>query len=920
MKSRKLWPELRRSLRSYLKSRRGGAMLVGGALMLVSMVSVGSLMSNYAWQEAQWEELRAATRAAISASARQLTADDATTLQEVADDIEVFLESMMACAPGQACLDVTSVVVAKDLQAGDATKLITVQGTFTPSDLWNRGASGSQQTGQQFELTVRADLAFERYEVAVALDVSHSMIFPIPDGSGGQITKMAALKNAMGRIIPALGAPTATTPGSLMVSVVPFASLVNVADTASNTPKASTSGAKPNQTVAKESYVRMLAGAEKNGTALSLAQTLAEARQAASDGTGQWVDTFQRYGVGKDMGPMRSQGLPPELLNDRDWNLRRPPPQTYDVRTQNPAVGFWRADDINFWNGCLMARWGAYWNETARPSGWSLNPDDPDNWPVRSTVPGWSPLGTPLADAPLHLSDAPPDAGNPHSLFTAYSWPDARIALYSDHQLQFAMATMLNANAQVRGDKLGQGRHSNRVGYNLWHIALSQSANSVRGGDIQCPKTPLLPLTKNIPAVKDAISNLQTITVPGRIALGHTGVNETYLVRGLVWSLRTLSPLWKNVWPIDDVLTRPGVSCASGEATGCDTLLKKSIILVVDGRNSTSVLRHSRTRQAYIDSHRRQLEAPDWTFATSLRDRGVLQHDFVCSPFAYRPHCNSASQCTQNLDEYHEAWTKTDEQSFNDYFAQANPALLDPNTKKFKGDVAAQAFKDALPRLLTSAITPVQKRVLGELTPWQLFRGEPLNGGQEFAVDKLFHNPVSNTRENLFKLEGRPTQTLGHCRPTSSFGPYGSVDDQVLISSSSPPYYAPVRDAAPFSISTAFRPGVGKGVPANESNYGERQFYNPTSHPIYGHMRQRLDDWFYEACEIAGQRGVRIHAVYIGQSTNTAQINVLEQCVDKAGGTQGQDDVLATPRANQLDQAFKDLFTVKRRLRLEILN
>ena len=58
----------------YLRSRHGGAMLVASTFVLIIMSTVGGMAMDYAWREAQWAEIRSATRAAI-ASAGQLLDD-----------------------------------------------------------------------------------------------------------------------------------------------------------------------------------------------------------------------------------------------------------------------------------------------------------------------------------------------------------------------------------------------------------------------------------------------------------------------------------------------------------------------------------------------------------------------------------------------------------------------------------------------------------------------------------------------------------------------------------------------------------------------------------------------------------------------------------------------------------------------------
>ena len=909
MKPSQIWLRLRHSVRAYVVSRRGAAMLIGGAFALVFMATVGASMSNYAWHEAQREELNAATRAAVSASARHLADLDVSNPGDVPDNIVEFVESAFVCGGGQGCLTNVAATIADDPTSN--AKLITITGTFAPSDLWVRGnPSGNQQVGQQFSITVRANLDFERYEVALALDTSGSMNRTFV--SGQSKTKMEALKEAMQAIIPAMGAPTATTPGSLMVSMVPFTSMVRVADTSANAPQ---SGSVPKQTRAKESYVRMLAGAVKNGAELNLAQTLAEASAAAADGNGQWVDTFHSYGVGENMGLLRSRGLPSDLLAGTDWGLQGGR-HMEDISSQRPEDGDWEFDEQDFWNGCLMARWGAYWNENARPAGWVA--DDPDNWPATSDAPNWSPLGARLDDTPLHLSDAPPDAGDPHSLFTAYSWPDAWVGGYADSKLQMMMAWMLDKKGRIGGQWLRNT--DDRSGYNHWKRVFG-------GGHVGCQKTPILPLTKDVAEVQSAIANLKPSVNIRSTYLNYGSIVQTYLVRGVVWGLRTLSPLWKNVWPIDDAVPRPGVSCVPGDAGGCEPLLRKSLILVTDGANYVGRFQPSRTADDFYPSIGRNWGPPWESSNDPARLSGI---DPLCS--------HGAKTRTDNrvvgLRKYWDAWKLRDETAFNNYFKNnGEPGLLNPNTGKLDTDVAVEAVGDILKIAFNPPASDPNpdprigaiRGVLARLTPWELFRGEPLAAGQGFAFDKLMalndpNNPSSPS--NVEGFAGRPTQTLGHCRPTSPFGPYGGWDEQILVSSSTTSY-PPVRDAAPFSVS------VSSGIPAHVTNYGEPQDYRHYNsghgrpHPLTQQMLARLDRWFLEACKIVGQRGVRMHAVYIGRTSRQYQlreVNLLEQCVDSAGGDPNARDVLVTPNANELDQAFKSLFAVNRRLQIDIVN
>ena len=60
---------LARPIVAFARSRNGGAMFIGGSLAMLAMASVGGMVSNYGWREAQEEEIDAALRAGVSASA-----------------------------------------------------------------------------------------------------------------------------------------------------------------------------------------------------------------------------------------------------------------------------------------------------------------------------------------------------------------------------------------------------------------------------------------------------------------------------------------------------------------------------------------------------------------------------------------------------------------------------------------------------------------------------------------------------------------------------------------------------------------------------------------------------------------------------------------------------------------------------------
>ena len=848
--------------RTFLSSTKAGGMSIALAFVLMFMGTVGAALSNYAWHEAQWEELESAQRAAVAALG--------PLLGENANDPAVagrLLEYVEAMQPGFDAATPTIVRGADDVIS------VTFGGTFAVDDIWGGGGNVAEAVAPN---TIRVKLEHERYEIAMALDISASMSENMPSGNGGEIRKMRALKQAMEAATDALESTTRNTPGSLMTSVVPFASLVNVADTA-------TAGRTP----AKEGYVRMLAGALENGQPLGIDDVLSRARDDAADGVGQWLDTFHGYGVGEDMGPLRSRGLPKDLLEDKDWNLRRRNvrvPVGEQFGRPNPADREWIVDDKDFWNGCLMARWGAYWNPDARPSGFLANPADGAHWPAKDDVAGWSPAAPTLPDVPLHLSDAPPDRDDPNSLFTAYSWPDASIAVpdedtgpdrdagSADHWLQVAMARLLDP--QPGGIRVGIRSlvREQFIGHNHWN-------RQGGGGDAMCPGAPITPLTDDLTTVGNAIGSLATVegAFKGAVQPDPGGPGATHLVRGLVWALRTVSPLWKPVWQVQDAQARPrpGVTCAQGEAGSCDVLLRKSILLVTDGANAAGSLAPTRLPELVGATEQvRRDRIPEWRQTSG---------DKVCNRMSTR----------HDLAEYHGAWRLAERPDvFNGHFASIIGA-----DDRF--DVVDNGKRQALEHAFRwNQPTGFSVDPLGDFTPWELFRGPEPSASQKIATDMLMAD---------MGLKGRPMRLTGYCGPYSAFGPYGSADDPVLVAHKDDPHILPpVRRVAPFQYPPTPRsPYLPKSGDATYNALGRN-------------MLQLLDNWFLEACALAGQRGVPVNAIYIGNSSYRGagdHIRLLEECVDAAGGDPTKDEVYVTPKADDLKRAFEEQFAVRRNLR-----
>ncbi len=501
--------------------------------------------------------------------------------------------------------------------------------------------------------------------------------------------------------------------------------------------------------------------------------------------------------------------------------------------------GIWAVDDEDFWNGCVMARWGAYWDAQARPPGWSADAADV-NWPTTRAVPGWSPAAAGLpADTPLHFSDAAPDAADPNTLFTAYSYSDARIGSTADHRLQSVMLDLLEPD--------WQGLETATQGDNDW------SVDADRGGASMCPPAPLIPLTEQVDVLRSAIDGLEAIPRHGPF----NGLSANYLHLGVVWGLRTISPLWRDVWQVEDAAARPrpATPCAAGDtAVGCDTDLHKSILIVSDGSNDVGFVARGRQHPPNPpDNARFDQDAlggchPQWlpTYSAAAGERSEDAFNAHFSAFVDTDGHFAAGGMTTVLDAFH---------------ARGDP-LADTPTRR-----------------------SLREHVLTGVTPWQIFRGVDRAG----AIDALL-DP-----DNEFGFSGRPVQLHHFCGWSSVFGAYGRLDDATRVGESGAlpaTLLDPVHGAAPFKVDSGL---------VSQSD-------------IQSGLSGQLDDWLYESCALAGQRRVRINAIYMGPENYPKPLDVLKECVRRAGGDPER-DVYVTPTAQGLANAFTELFTIRRNLR-----
>ena len=720
-----MWVErVARPILAFVRTRKGGAMFIGGSLAMLSMASVGGMMSNYGWREAQEEEIDAALRAGVSASAHFMRGNLTAAEDKIKERVADFMRGLL----GDVTIAKDDITVDHDFSTNRTTIKVGGNATYEFKNLWVAGHADDPEslTGEQ----VIVEFDASQFEFALALDISTSMgIKP----TGWSVTRLDALKDALRAIAQTVDDVSKTNPGIVTVSLVPYSNVVNVADT---------SGLS--QTDAKERYVSMLTGAEY-GT------------QTSRDTEGHWVDTFHSYGTGDDMGPLASRSLP-DFLSATDWNLRQT--EAADVSTQARHVGTWATQGEDFWNGCVMARWGAYWNPAARPVIW--DPADPDHWPAKKSVAGWEPGSTRIHDLPLHLSDAPPDASDPNTRFTAYSWPDARIHGFADGALDRVIHKTLDPTFNPIFTGLPRSE-------NHWHLRALD-----RGGSLLCPEAFIIPLTDDLTTLQTA-NSFDVVQLHSRTYWG-----QTFLHLGVVWGLRTLSPLWRDVWKTKSVSgdDLPRTRCLDGGTTlGCSQIVEKAIVIVSDGANY---------------------------FGDPTRGRSFGYFD-PANPITYNPNfsygrCNSVFRSTGYAD-YRAAMSAEDATTFASSFdVDASGVFTASGLSRVLDGFQAfhpvlSALNPAIPsdQVVIDAYRMVWGNALTDMTPWQLFRGRDTNSPTKHmdAIDVLT-DPT-----NAFDLRGRLVQNGHYCRPHTPFSAYGRPEEVVNVGDG-----PPVADVAPFSVPT----------------------------------------------------------------------------------------------------------------------
>ena len=140
----------------------------------------------------------------------------------------------------------------------------------------------------------------------------------------------------------------------------------------------------------------------------------------------------------------------------------------------------------------------------------------------------------------------------------------------------------------------------------------------MKGGAYACTRAPITMLTPKARILREDID-----------ALSHAEGHGSLTHLGVVWALRTLSPLWQDVWKrhyegtwrieVRADTLRPAYACdAQGEPEGCIAGLEKSILLIADGETNFGPVGHSRLTET-LD------QAEEWG-DNRRRARGICHH------------------------------------------------------------------------------------------------------------------------------------------------------------------------------------------------------------------------------------------------------------------------------------------------------
>lgn len=130
---------------------------------MVSMAAVGGLLTNYAWREAQEEEVQAALRAGVAAAAHfmrgNLAANEDKIKERVAGVMRGLLEDLV--------ISKDDIVVEHDASTNRTTVKVAGNARYAFKSLWSGGLAG--QTADSEPLRAQVTVEFEQSEYEFAL-------------------------------------------------------------------------------------------------------------------------------------------------------------------------------------------------------------------------------------------------------------------------------------------------------------------------------------------------------------------------------------------------------------------------------------------------------------------------------------------------------------------------------------------------------------------------------------------------------------------------------------------------------------------------------------------------------------------------------------------------------------------------------
>ena len=702
------------------------------------------------------------------------------------------------------------------------------------------------------------------------------------------------------------------------------------------------------------------------------------------DTNGHWVAAYHEYGVSSQKGLLQARYLPTEFLIGHEWNLKEAfeaeqqsvnvfGTDVYydDVSRENPGLatdergglggGQWRTEWRDFWNGCVMARWGAPYAMRDRRAPedlpgidrpyWQWSPDahrfpvtvghtygrghpDPHFSALRFT--SWSPGNYPelSPDIPIHLTDIAPDADRAATAFRAYSYPDARMSFTADQILEEAMLRLLVDSDELTGY---DDQHSIRslVLDNPW--AVEVGAGTSDGGALWCVTQPILPLTDDMgkfknrvaprncnSSVKEGVARRdclrprdpdEALPRPDESELTDTSVprGPHFPHVGLVWAMRTLSPLWTEYWGIDDRqgIPRPSIECINGQPENCVPELKKAIVVIHRGITSTSpwvgepgTVRNARLFNRAV-STKGYVAGPGWESAwCSAQREDPVRPGNNSTRLNWRAYFDAANATRPRT--FHAAFGLSHDGTFGNYRRVARAIVWNPRAADYGNRI----------QTMEAALNDLQP------TAWQLFREldpdvvdvlmNPDNGFFHLVRTGTLTDPLTPMREVGARgegLMGRPTQ-LGHmCRFFTPYSIYGQLDDVVYVGydADTDEPLDPVAGVAPFNISDL--PGV---VPIS--------FPKPARNPVAATRElilERLNyEWLPEVCRLVGERGIYLRFVIMEtDKRNNIIPKGLPECIeqwrkDYKGGGDLENNIVIANNPDQLKDGIRDIVAI----------